>query len=104
MLAMMTGRVDGNALAAQNLKRAHEFRADVLRARRREFYRRVRLVTEEWQQARVAGMKTLHLLKTQRRRALGAAAAARADAARPRLPCRAAGRQRPGGAVRGRRA
>ena len=54
MLAIMTGRVDGNALAAQNLKKAHEFRADVLRARRREFYRRVRLVTEEWQQARVA--------------------------------------------------
>ena len=53
MLAIMTGRVDGDALAAQNLKKAHEFRADVLRARRREFYRRMRLVTEEWQQARV---------------------------------------------------
>jgi glycosyltransferase involved in cell wall biosynthesis len=54
LLAIMSGRVDGNALAVQNLKKAHEFRADVLRARRREFYRRVRLVTEEWQQARVA--------------------------------------------------
>ena len=54
MLAILSGRVDGNALAAQNLKKAHEFRADVLRARRREFYRRVRLVTEEWRQARIA--------------------------------------------------
>jgi glycosyltransferase involved in cell wall biosynthesis len=51
---LMTGRIDANELAAANLQRAGDFRAEVLRARRRAFYRHVRLVTENWRQARTA--------------------------------------------------
>ena len=40
MLALISGVVDANELAAANLNRAEEFRADILRGRRREFYRK----------------------------------------------------------------
>jgi glycosyltransferase involved in cell wall biosynthesis len=51
---VISGRVDPIELAARNLERARDFRSDVLRARRRDFYRRVRLVTQEWLAAGVA--------------------------------------------------
>jgi glycosyltransferase involved in cell wall biosynthesis len=54
LLTLVTGSVDANELAAANLRRAEEFRADILRERRREFYRKVRLMTEEWRQAKAA--------------------------------------------------
>jgi len=46
--ALLTARVDASALAIRNLRQAQAFRSDVLRPRRREFYRRVRMVSESW--------------------------------------------------------
>lgn len=46
--ALLTGSVDSAALAIRNLGQAQAFRSDVLRPRRREFYRRVRMVSESW--------------------------------------------------------
>ena len=46
--AFLDGTVDANDQAARNLTRARDFRSEVLRGRRRDFYRGVRLVTELW--------------------------------------------------------
>ena len=46
--ALLTGHVDASTLAVRNLRHAQAFRSDVLRPRRREFYRRVRMVSESW--------------------------------------------------------
>jgi glycosyltransferase involved in cell wall biosynthesis len=46
--AVLDGAVDANEQAARNLARVGDFSSDVLRGRRRDFYRRVRLVTELW--------------------------------------------------------
>ena len=46
--ALLTGRVDASVMAIRNLGQAQAFRSDVLRPRRREFYRRVRMVSEDW--------------------------------------------------------
>jgi glycosyltransferase involved in cell wall biosynthesis len=51
--AILDGTVDANDQAARNLTRARDFRSEVLRVRRRDFYRGVRLATELWR-ARVA--------------------------------------------------
>jgi phosphatidylinositol alpha-1,6-mannosyltransferase len=52
--AILNGTVDANDQAARNLKRASDFRSEVLRGRRRDFYRGVRVVTELWRGAEVA--------------------------------------------------
>ena len=52
--AVLHGTVDANDQAARNLKRASDFRSEVLRGRRRDFYRGVRVVTELWRGAEVA--------------------------------------------------
>jgi glycosyltransferase involved in cell wall biosynthesis len=48
LTALHTGAVDADRLAARNLERAYDFRGEVLRGRRREFYARIRAITEEW--------------------------------------------------------
>ena len=48
LAALFSGAVDATALAASNLARAHDFRGELLRGRRREFYARIRAITEEW--------------------------------------------------------
>ena len=46
--ALLTGKVNASVLAIRNLGQAQAFRSDLLRPRRREFYRRVRMVSESW--------------------------------------------------------
>jgi phosphatidylinositol alpha-1,6-mannosyltransferase len=52
--AILDGTVDANHQAARNLRRAGDFRSEVLRDRRRDFYRGVRVVTELWRSAEAA--------------------------------------------------
>jgi glycosyltransferase involved in cell wall biosynthesis len=52
--AILDGTVDANDQAARNLRRAGDFRSELLRSRRRDFYRGVRVVTELWRSAEVA--------------------------------------------------
>ena len=52
--AILNGTVDANEQAARNLRRAGDFRSELLRGRRRDFYRGVRVVTELWRDAQVA--------------------------------------------------
>ena len=52
--AILDGAVDANDQAARNLRRAGDFRSEVLRDRRRDFYRGVRVVTELWRSAEAA--------------------------------------------------
>ena len=52
--AVIAGEIDPSEQAVRNLGRARDFRSDVLRARRGDFYRRVRLVTQEWLAAEMA--------------------------------------------------
>ena len=52
--AILNGTVDANEQAARNLRRAGDFRSELLRGRRRDFYRGVRAVTELWRDTQVA--------------------------------------------------
>jgi len=52
--AMLDGTIDANQQATRNLRRAGDFRSDVLRARRRDFYRGVRTVTDIWRRGKAA--------------------------------------------------
>jgi glycosyltransferase involved in cell wall biosynthesis len=52
--AILDGSVNPNRQAVNNLTRARDFRTEMLRGRRRDFYRRVRKVTELLRGAKVA--------------------------------------------------
>jgi glycosyltransferase involved in cell wall biosynthesis len=46
--ALVTGRLDPSEHSLRNFRRAKDFREELLRPRRREFYRWIRLATEQW--------------------------------------------------------